>query len=422
MIVTWFAAALASPVQLGHQGRLVDSSGAAVDGPHSVTVTVYKSATSTLPADVVHQETFASLPVDDGFFAVTLGASPSNLLDSSELDVTELWVGARLDGGTELPRMRLWWSPRAAIADRLAAGARAASYVVLGGATDADCGPNTEGALAWDATANRLKVCDGARFVGVGVPFVSLGADGLRRWSDGTLATSCATYRTPTSLRSYEGDVGNGWYEIDPESDGTGFRAWCEMSMDGGGWTLILKTAAGSTTWQYTSVLWGNTAVQAETTAGDVAGDAKYPAYNSLPFTRIRGCATNATANCVAHTFSSGLTNARALFDGAARTEGVVQSSFYSVFSPSGMQSCGMNRPGFNIVNTDNNAYRWGFANNVPSQSCQTASGDDTDGVIGWGLRGQDCGATGAGYTNYFVSDTECGGQQRSVNSWIWVK
>ena len=44
---------------------------------------------------------------------------------------------------------------------------------------------------------------------------------------------------------------------------------------------------------------------------------------------------------------------------------------------------------GFNTQCQHGNAARWGFCNNVPEQACQTADGDDADGVIGFGLVGQ---------------------------------
>lgn len=64
--------------------------------------------------------------------------------------------------------------------------------------------------------------------------------DGPRRtWSDGSHAASCWGYRHPSGTYVYEGDVGDGVYAVDPDGDGTATDVWCDMTTDGGGWTLV---------------------------------------------------------------------------------------------------------------------------------------------------------------------------------------
>jgi len=68
--------ALAGSMQLRHQGRLLDASGAPINGTHSVAFTVLDGANTSL-----FTETYATLAVTDGYYAVDLGSSAA--LDTS---------------------------------------------------------------------------------------------------------------------------------------------------------------------------------------------------------------------------------------------------------------------------------------------------------------------------------------------------
>ena len=45
-------------------------------------------------------------------------------------------------------------------------------------------------------------------------------------------------------------------------------------------------------------------------------------------------------------------------------------------------------------------AARWGYCLNRPGEACD---GADADAALGFGIRGEDCCAVGAGWTNHFV-------------------
>ena len=115
---------------------------------------------------------------------------------------------------------------------------------------------------------------------------------------------------------------------------------------------------------------------------------------------------------------------AAALFNGPYRREGVVnQDEFNAVFgNPPNHNGCGMQRPGFNIQCNDGNRARWGYCANIPSQDCQTDESHDADAAIGLGIEGQDCCPIGAGYTNYFVSNTANSGQESRQQVWVFVR
>jgi len=70
-------------------------------------------------------------------------------------------------------------------------------------------------------------------------------AAGTRTWSDGTAAASCNDYRYPTGINHYTGDVGDGVYAISPAGVAA-FDAYCDMTNDTGGWTLVEVGLANS--------------------------------------------------------------------------------------------------------------------------------------------------------------------------------
>ena len=90
---------LAVPGSFTHQGRLFDSSGAALTGTQSVTITLYDAATS---GNVVWTNT-EDLEFDNGFFSTQLGDS-SNAITADDVDVSELFVTVTVDGSESSPQ------------------------------------------------------------------------------------------------------------------------------------------------------------------------------------------------------------------------------------------------------------------------------------------------------------------------------
>ncbi len=82
--------------------------------------------------------------------------------------------------------------------------------------------------------------------------------------------------------------TGDGAYWIDPDGAGGDdpFQVYCDMTYDGGGWTMLMKATQG-TTFNYEANYWttANTLNENDATRNDA--DAKYMSFNELEITDI---------------------------------------------------------------------------------------------------------------------------------------
>ncbi len=119
-----------------------------------------------------------------------------------------------------------------------------------GNETDLDCGggicgPCANGALCASGSADcTSSLCVDHHCVTLIVPN---GAG--RNWADGKYASGCHQYRMPDVAHAYLGATGDGRYTIDPDDAGptAPFDVYCDMSTDGGGWTLVDNDASSIT-------------------------------------------------------------------------------------------------------------------------------------------------------------------------------
>lgn len=135
-----------------------------------------------------------------------------------------------------------------------------------GSETDVDCGggcaPCALGkACSVDADCAPLDICD---------------------------PQTCRLTRSCDELHQHHPGSGDGDYLIAPTGATLPFRAVCDMSRDGGGWTLLLKSV-GDAVLGYNAPAWTDDSLLNADDLTAQAGNAKYPSFLSLPVTLMRG-------------------------------------------------------------------------------------------------------------------------------------
>jgi hypothetical protein len=236
------ALASAVPLTMAHTGRLVDSTGSAVDGSVALTVRLYDGTTT------VWQDTFSAVPVEDGYFTVVLGSGAP--LEAQDFASNNLKIGVTVGANPEMPRQAIHSAAFALRADGVSGDVQVGASGVCAATGDA-------GRLRFDSGA--LQVCDGVRWKTV---LATGPGSGLDRASAG---------KTCKEIHASYPSFASGVYWIDPDGDtdpSDAFEAWCDMSTNNGGWTLCLSSRyfAGSKPSGWAKNTWISTAWNTGTT------------------------------------------------------------------------------------------------------------------------------------------------------------
>jgi alpha-tubulin suppressor-like RCC1 family protein len=122
----------------------------------------------------------------------------------------------------------------------------------------------------------------------------------------------------------------SGVYTIDPDGVGGAepFSAWCDMTGNGGGWTLVAMTRSTGSVLGFFSAHWTSATVLNEGSANpSTDADMKNMAFNTAAFTSIRFC-MNSRTNCLVNTRTA--SSALELFAGPFINAGISRATFMS--------------------------------------------------------------------------------------------
>jgi hypothetical protein len=189
-------------------------------------------------------------------------------------------------------------------------------------------------------------------------------------------------------------DDGDKVYWLDPDGDGGAepFEAWCDMSTDGGGWTLVMRFANDAKL-IFGSGYWTNTELFNDDAGGgldpSLNENAKFSAFVGVPGAEVRGC-KGVDAFCQKVSVGGSKT-AQATFAGGQVTGSLDKGQLISAFgNDPGQPNC--NLSGVNInPGSQYTGARLGLVGNNESD-CSTA-----DAAWGWGVYGKSNTSSGCG-------------------------
>jgi len=193
------------------------------------------------------------------------------------------------------------------------------------------------------------------------------------------------------AIKQSDPGAGDGLYWLDPDAAGAPFQTYCDMTTDGGGWTLVMQAASESAL-TYDHVAWTAYSHQGPTAIPDPAldQDAVSHAFYTIQAVESRLCLMDLD-HCAAWNHGEG--TPRDLANGPRAT------AIEEVAEPCSSFKCGPHTLPLALEETTSGSYsdtyyRFGYVNDVNGWGTRTRVGftgdgdssDSSDSIIGMGL------------------------------------
>jgi hypothetical protein len=261
----------------------------------------------------------------------------------------------------------------------------------LGAVGEAACNTAAAGTVRWNNTTKSVDVCDGTGWVS------------LSPNPDGTQASRPGLNCRALLQAGYS--RGDGRYWIDPDGGNTSnaFLAFCDMTRQSGGWTLLLSANGDSTYWGNNSPNWWS--ASSDTNVPTALGNADHhsAAYSALVHNETRLCYGDAT-KCYVFAHNRNRTLRSFFTDNITHTEYSENSAGYANVGTNAIRSSYLSSLGFTIHTT---SCWWLGINDQRSISAIGLLGDFNGGCTSTGGGGfHDDLAVGVGVSNCFDNNS----------------
>ena len=204
----------------------------------------------------------------------------------------------------------------------------------------------------------------------------------------------CAVAPSCKAIKQANPMAANGVYQIDPDGNGPvmPFNAFCEMTIDGGGWTLALKADGSKTTFAYDAALWTNASTFQPNFPDLDRNEAKLQTFMSVAFTDIligleSPIANMGPLNLKTQKITITRPSLQNLFMGNVYTATTLGRNAWKALITNSSLQLNCNREGFNSNPAGSTRSRIGIVSNQENDC------NSPDSYIGIGNTGAGCNA-----------------------------